>query len=319
MAAPGSEQAIVSITRWAGRDEWRELLDAIIEAHFGPVLGAADPPVEDLPDLLGQDFSALFACVLEDFVTCDFGPDQRNIIADYLKRRGFKERAPVKSYLRALRGSVMSVYQVVMTDQGDEPRLADLIRGGDPIRIDDGQATARLRPFDRIAARLLPINGKTYLSSGMLDLAAAEVPGLITEIDRGRRKFRRWIGREADRRGVALADLEVAVTLDDVLLGEFAPVFTHLWLSGRLRQAGLILSAAAPDPEPDATETVLSTRLAALGGKSPRQAARSRAGRRQLAQWLKYRDARAGQVADETDAAADLGWLWQALEIEHLR
>ncbi len=322
MAAPGSEQAILGITKWARRGEWRERLDLIIDAHFGPVLSLVDLPVEDLPELLGDAFSPLFACVLEDFLTCDFGPDQRSIVADYLKRRGFRERAPAKTYLRALQRSVMSLYEVVLTVPGSHLVLRDLIRGGDPIRVEDRSGASRLGGSDRIAARLLPIGGKTYLAGGMLGLPADRVPDFVKDIRRLRQRLRRWMAREAQQSGVRVADIEAVIPLDDVLLGEVAPIFTHLWLTATLEQRlGLVhVNAGSPlaGPEEDA---LLTMPLPALGGKSPRQAARSQTGRRQLAQWLKYQESRSPErVGSEPGAAgADLGWMWQALKIGHLR
>lgn len=234
MAAPGGDQAIVGITKWAYRGEWRERLDVIIEAHFGPVLAEVDLPVEDLPKLLGDAFSPLFACVLEDFLTCDFEPGQRSIVTDYLKRRGFRESAPAKTYLRALRTSVMSVYRVVEAGPDGDLVLRDLIRGGEPVRVEARQGTLPLAPSDRIAARLLPINGKTWMASGVLRLPADRVPGLVRGIRRKRREFRRWIAQEAEQRGCTVAEVEAIAPLDHALLGEYAPVFTHLWLAAML-------------------------------------------------------------------------------------
>ncbi len=322
MAAPGSEQATIGITKWACRGEWRERLDVIIDAHFSPVLSLVDLPVEDLPEILGDAFSPLFACVLEDFLTCDFGPDQRSIVADYLKRRGYRERAPVKTYLRALQRSVMSIYQVVLAAPGGHAVLRDLIRGGDPIRVEDA---ARLAGSDRIAARLLPVGGKTWLAGGMLDLSARQATDLVKDIRRLRQRLRRWMAREAEQSAVRVADIEAVIPLDDVLLGELAPIFTHVWLTATLEQRlGLVLADAgsplAPSEEA-APEALLSMPLTALDGKSPQQAARSQTGRRQLAQWLKYQESRdPEQVGSDPDVAgADLGWMWQALKIGHLR
>jgi hypothetical protein len=328
MSAPGSDRAIVSITKWARRDEWRERLELVIDAHFGPVLASVDLPVENLPELLGDAFPALFGCVLEDFVTCNFGPDQRSVVDDYLKRRGFKERAPVKSYLRALQRSVVSAYRVEATAPGDHILLRDLIRDGEPIRVEDRLGSRSLAPADHVVARLLPINGKTYLSSGVLCLPAGLARELVRDIRRLLPKLRRGIAREAEQRGVAVADLEAIIPLEDVMLGELAPVFTHIWLTETLAELlGVDLTdagspLAARDGQADPAEALLSRPLPLLGNRSPRQAARSRDGRRQVAQWLKYEEARNHSEAPGELAAvagADLSWMWQALRIQHLR
>ena len=236
MSAPGSERGTASIIKWARRDEWRERLELIVEAHFAPVLAATELSAEDLPEVLGDAFPALFGCVLEDFLTCDFGPDQRSVVEDYLKRRGFKEQAPVKSYLRALQRSVMSAYEVVAVAPGSHLVLRDLIRDGEPVRVEDKAGAQVLAPADCLAARLLPINGRTYLASGVLCLPADLVRELVKDIARLQRKFRRDITREAKQNGVAVADLEAIIPLEDVVLGELAPIWTHVWLTGALEE-----------------------------------------------------------------------------------
>lgn len=330
MGAPGSERAIVSITRWARRDEWRPRFDAVIEAHFAPVLGALDLPADELPEVLGEAFAPLFGCVLDDFVTCDFGPGQPSIVADYLKRRGFKERAPVKSYLRALEASVMSVYEVVATAPGEHVLLRDLVRGGEPLPVEARGASQSLAPGDHLAARVLGVNGRTYLAAGVLDLPPARAGELAQNLRRLARWFREQLARSA-RKGVTLADLEAAAPLDDLLLSKLAPLFTCVWLQTALGDVlgirlegdgiGSLLAdmlAELPDSE---AEAALAEARPELAGRSPRQAARSRAGRRQVAQWLKYQEAveRDGADARQGQPPPDLGWMWQALGIEHLR
>jgi hypothetical protein len=319
MSAPGSDRAIASITKWARRDEWRERLEMIIEAHFGPVFAGLDLPVEELPEILGDAFPGLFGCVLEDFLTCHFGLEQRSVVDDYLKRRGFKERAPVKSYLRALQRSVMSAYRVVATAPGSHVLLDDLIRDGEPIRVEDRPGSRALASADHLGARLLPINGRTYLSTGVLCLAADQARELVKDIRRLLPKLRRGVTREAEKRGIAVADLEAVIPLDDVILGELAPIFTHTWLTAALEE---LLGVVVSDGKADPAETLLTQPLPLLGNRSPRQAVRSRDGRRQVAQWLKYEEARNHDEAPGelgALAGADLSWMWQALRIEHLR
>ena len=221
----------------------------------------------------------------------------------------------------------MSVYQIVAIAPGSHLVLRDLIRDGEPVRVEDRLGTHGCAPADHVAARLLPINGKTYLSSGVLCLPAEHTRTLVEDIRRLRRRFRRGVTREAKQRGIAVADLEAIIALDDVLLGELAPIFTHVWLRGALEK--LLGVALTPAPSPlaernggaDPAEAMLTMPLPALAGKSPRQAVRSRDGRRRVAQWLKYRESqdRGEPAAVGAAAPGDLGWMWQALGIEHLR
>ena len=65
---------------------------------------------------------------------------------------------------------------------------------------------------------------------------------------------------------------------------------------------------------------LLSQPVPMLGGKSPRQAVRSKAGRLKVAEWLKYLE---NQTAHRGGAggvpAYDFGWMWAELRIADLR
>src|SRR3546814_3147433 len=49
----------------------------------------------------------LWGCAFEDLLTQELEPEGRNLVDDYLKRRGWNEKAPNKAYMRALRDTVM--------------------------------------------------------------------------------------------------------------------------------------------------------------------------------------------------------------------
>ena len=65
---------------------------------------------------------------------------------------------------------------------------------------------------------------------------------------------------------------------------------------------------------------VLSEPVSMLGGKSPRQAARSKAGRQKVAEWLKYLENQTARRAGaDTMPAYDFGWMWDELKLADLR
>ncbi len=63
----------------------------------------------------------------------------------------------------------------------------------------------------------------------------------------------------------------------------------------------------------------MDEKIPALGGKSPREAARDFEGREQLAALLKELENREARRARDTGVGYDARWLWQELGIEHLR
>jgi hypothetical protein len=65
---------------------------------------------------------------------------------------------------------------------------------------------------------------------------------------------------------------------------------------------------------------MLSTPIPMLGDRTPRQAARSKAGREQVAAWLKYLENQTAHRAEASDLPPyDFTWMWAALKITDLR
>ena len=85
-------------------------VDAVMVEHFEPAMKAFGLSFEEIEDALGGGWAiTLWGCAFEDFLTRE-GTDGRNIVDDYLKRRGWKEGASARAYMSALRRSVMSLY-----------------------------------------------------------------------------------------------------------------------------------------------------------------------------------------------------------------
>jgi hypothetical protein len=65
---------------------------------------------------------------------------------------------------------------------------------------------------------------------------------------------------------------------------------------------------------------ILSQPIPMLDGKSPKQAARSKAGRQKVADWLKYlENGAAHRAQSQGHPAYDFGWMWEALKVTDLR
>jgi len=242
--ATASDKAIAAVMKWSTREEWLERRQAVVEEHLGPICDGFELSPLEISDALGeQGFAQLMGCAFEDFLTCRFEPDQRNIIDDYLKRRGWKESEPGKRYLRALQHSVMSVYEVTDTVPGSHFWARDLVRSGEPVRVEDRLGSESLVRWDRLAARLLPIGGKTYMSGGALRLSFDDASEVVEEIAEQRKTLGRGLRRRAKRLGVESADLD-ALPIDDAILSEATPLLAQTWLATMLHRA---LGRAMPE------------------------------------------------------------------------
>src|SRR6266567_3198089 len=163
-----SAHSLSGLMNWLRRDEWRDPYNELLEGHLGPACAKANIAVEDLPSVIDDDrMGVLWGCAFEDFLTCEFD-DGSNIVDDYLKRRGWKESAPNKTYIAALRSSTMSLYEISGIVRDESFLARDLIRGGEPVRVSEKLGTHSLKQWDRLAARIIRTGSKTEMAGGTL-------------------------------------------------------------------------------------------------------------------------------------------------------
>jgi hypothetical protein len=145
------------ITKWLWRDEWREAFAEVIGEHVGKACEAAEIEAEEIPGLIDEDAHAdMMHCIVFDFMTRRIGHDQRNIVTDYLKRRGWKEPILARRTLEALRDSTMSLYEVSGIVPGESFLARDMIGGGEPVRVMNTDISEDLHQWDRVSMRLIP-------------------------------------------------------------------------------------------------------------------------------------------------------------------
>ena len=75
--------------KWLAKDPWRGAFLVVLDRHIGRVLDEYGiPEFDELGGLIGLDWAmTLWGCAFEDFLTRET-EDGRNIVHDYLKRRG---------------------------------------------------------------------------------------------------------------------------------------------------------------------------------------------------------------------------------------
>lgn len=207
------------LMKFLGREEWSECFDEILYEHLGPVLEAGDIEFEDLGEILGEDWaSAIWGCAFEDFLTQDFDVAGVNIVDEYLKRRGWKESAQSKAYMKSLRSSIMSLYEVSDVVPGHSFAARDLIRGGEPIAVSEKSATKTLKQWDKIAARIVPVLGRNVLAGGLLHFTPEATEVLFDSL-------RDVFGKRSSKK---------PPVLEDENLRDAAPIFSLSWLSDTL-------------------------------------------------------------------------------------
>lgn len=224
------------LMKFFARDEWRGCFVEVFGDHFGPVLDVGNMTFDELAEIIGDDWAmALWGCAFEDFLTQDFETEGGNIVDEYLKRRGWKENAQPKAYMKALRSSVMSLYEVSDIVPGKSMMVRDLIRGGDPLLVNEGNATKTLQQWDRIAARVVPLMGKNIIGGGLLPFAPEASEALFDGL-------RAIMGKKTSKKLPVPSDDELRKT---------APVFTLSWLFDTLDRTRRMEQATVENSDGD--------------------------------------------------------------------
>ena len=225
-------RSLEGLRKFLRRDEWRSVLDEMLDRHLAPACANADVTFEELLDLVGDHHaSVLWGCVFEDLLAHDLG-DGRNLVDDYLKRRGWKEGASNKAYMVGLRSSVMSLYEIsdIVLDQSFLAR--DLVRGGEPVRVSERSGTRYLKPWDRMAARLVQIGSRTEMAGGAMpfdfDTSEAVLKALRRASKSARKEANNFGGQDSALLANALSDTE--------MLRASAFLFTNIWLDDLLQR-----------------------------------------------------------------------------------
>ncbi len=214
------------LMKWLSRVEWRDRFAEIYDHHLLPACRRTGFDAEEIMAILGEDWfmTTVWGCAFEDFLTRE-GTDGRNIVDDYLKRRGWKESASARAYMSALRRSVMSLYEVSDIIRDTSFRARDLVRGGDPILIIERSATRSLKQWDRIATRVVQMGSQMHISGAVLPYGREASEKIL--------KLLRNIAKRSDKEKQKLADLvrrDVNAFSQTELLRAAAPTITTVWL-----------------------------------------------------------------------------------------
>src|SRR5438270_10302924 len=161
---------LTGLIKFLARDDWKSSFEEVLGEHFGPAMQEFDLEYEAIGAALGGWDMTLWGVAFEDFLGRQFEPDGRNFVDEYLRRRGWNESAPTKTYMRGLRNSIMSLYEASAIIPGQSFLARDLVRGGDPVLISERTATRTLKEWDRIAARIVVQGQKRILAGGVLAL-----------------------------------------------------------------------------------------------------------------------------------------------------
>jgi hypothetical protein len=239
-----SSDSLTGLMKWLRREPWGDAFHELLDRHVGPACDKADVPFEDLSEVIGNHWAmTLWGCAFEDFLTREV-EGAGNIVEDYLKRRGWNETVMNRAYMTALRSSVISLYEVSDIRPGESFLARDLIRGGEPVRVSERSATRTLKSWDRLAARLVEVRGKTTLGGGVLLFEHELSESLIAALGRIRARAPKELADLIEDLDVELSPEESASLINETeLLRLAAPMVSTYWLNNTLDR---VLSPTVP-------------------------------------------------------------------------
>jgi hypothetical protein len=227
----------LEFTKWMVRGPWPMHLQIILHEHFNDYCDARD--IDSFDEMAG-DIGSHTLSTLRDIAFNDFlsrETEDGNVVDDYLKRRGWKDKALARIYLQAIRDSYMSLYEVSGIRPGESFLARDLIMDGDPIRVEEQTATKTLQPGEHIAAWIVDVRDHWMIAGGILPFE----PQLSEQLQKD--LHRRADEAESDLKEIFDDDEELP---DDKIIHEMAlaltlktatPAFSAIWLASLLGNA----------------------------------------------------------------------------------
>jgi len=152
--------AIGKLMDYVGRNEAaQDYMALAMETFFGEISEDRGlQTINDLENFFGaEDFLQIYPVMLEFFFSNIYGEDDHwNVIDSFLKTsQGKKLSKNDRTYLKALRFSVMSVYEVTAIEVNKGLTVRDMVRGGKPTRIKEKSLTHCVSQWECLGLRVL--------------------------------------------------------------------------------------------------------------------------------------------------------------------
>ena len=220
------------LVKWMVRGPWPGHLQKVIDDHLHSYCKAHDL---DTSEELAAKIGAHWVTALNDIAMNDFLSRETrdgNVVDQYLKRRGWNEKAIPKAYMKGIRDSVASIFEVSDIRPGESFMARDLILGGDPILVTERSATRTMLPWEHLVMRIVNVRRHHVIAGGLLpyepELSAQVIDEVNSWADQVEAEFRKKLGKEDEHTNL---DMIRGLSLTMVLKIS-APFFTAAWLAG---------------------------------------------------------------------------------------
>ncbi|WP_152986798.1 hypothetical protein [Pseudovibrio sp. POLY-S9] len=219
-----------SLVKWMAKGPWPEHLQEVLHEHFHAYCDLYNiDEFDELADQIGPHwFNSLWAAAFEDFLSRD--TEDGNVIETYLKRRGWRETPMTKAFMQSMRTSAMSLYEVSDILPGESFLARDLLRGGEPIRVEEKTATQTLAPWQHIATRLVTVRDQSIIAGCLLPFGPEISANLVEAFHELAENAEMGVEEMFDHTGEPADDQKIQDTAHKVALSMMAPVISEIFL-----------------------------------------------------------------------------------------
>ena len=227
---------MIRLMKWSEKPQWADLLDIVFESHLSYPAKLFGIPEDDICDYLDSPSSDLLVyAIFEDFFASSFGErGELNVIDDYLKRRGKREPALVRNYLKALRDSTVSLYEIIDLNPGKSVKLRDLLQGDRTLTVQEKMVSEYAAIWDCLAARVVAVRGKNYFTVSIMQFTRFMAEETMTAVEGLIRTHKRQqLKRLRKRRRKSSAKLHVSRE-EALKTLPAAQMFTCAWLYDKI-------------------------------------------------------------------------------------
>ncbi len=175
------EQATINVIEWAMDNPlWNSRRLSFVEDMQGDacfseaekmlINAGIDNPLELFLESPAADLWRI--AMMEDFFTSDFGDDTlgSNVIEEYMNAREEFESAAGRNWLKGLRHSQISLFEVTGIQRGKTFTLRDMILDGTTLTVHDNAQSKFCAIWDCIAARIVRLDNQCYFAHTVLPL-----------------------------------------------------------------------------------------------------------------------------------------------------
>ena len=162
------DKAIRNLIKFSKQQtEWNKRFNGMFADLIEAAADRLDMDEEELSEILGAEsyeFMA-FGFTFEEFASALWDNEDQSFIDEYLKRRGWRETAMARRYLRAINASEFQLWEVTDVKQSHHVDIRLHGTSNKSVRVIEEGGTASLQQWDCLAARVIKLN-KTFGFTG---------------------------------------------------------------------------------------------------------------------------------------------------------